>query len=221
MVSVLQVFALDLKQYIDKETAWLAPNRKYYSSESAYKRIKRKQVNARYYRKKKRLEKEHEMAEKKSNAKKRLSEAENIAYKQCVQCLYDWMGYPTNAQMPKFVYGLLKQWHTTNNYSYEVILETMYFVDDMVKNAIFVKCFNSDSSQLKYITAIIRDHLNDGLKQFARKQRDIQAAREASISAIDMPSDEELLNIGVKNANKDVSKIKETLATVIGEDVFK
>ena len=39
------------------------------------------------------------------------------------------MGYPATAQMPKVFFGLLGKWHKDNNYSYEVILETMYYCD--------------------------------------------------------------------------------------------
>lgn len=169
-----QVYAIDIKEYVDKDTAWLAPNRKYYSSKESYHKLKRKQANAKYYRKQKELKR---MAEKtKRTVKKKLNEAESLAYKECVQHMFDWLEYPTNAKMPKFFYGLLGQWHTTNNYSYEVILETMRFCDDMVEYALR-KDFSSEVGKIKYICAIIRDHLNDGLKQFARKQKAIQEAQ--------------------------------------------
>ena len=55
------VTAIDTKEQIHKDVAWLAPNRKYYTSEEAYVKWKRKQINARYYKKHKELNK---MAEK-------------------------------------------------------------------------------------------------------------------------------------------------------------
>lgn len=181
------VLAMDLKQWIKKEDAWLAPNRKYYSSEQAYKKLKRKQANAKYYKRQKGIKK---MAErKKQEAKKKLNVAERLAHQNCVQHMYDWMGYPASAKMPKFFYGLLGQWHNSNNYSYEVILETMYFCDDMVEH-ISKKEFESDSNKIRYICAIVRDHLNDGLKQFARKQKAIQDSQRQT----DTPTEEEINN---------------------------
>lgn len=171
----VQVYALDIKEYIDKDFAWLAPNNKYYTSQEAYHKLKRKQANAKYYRKRKR--ELLNMATGKRMAQKKLNRAESAAYKQCIQRMFDWMGYPSTAKMPKFFFGLLGQWHNINNYSYEVILETMSFCEDMVEYA-STKSFESDSNKIRYICAIIRDHLNDGLKQFTRKQRALHEAQK-------------------------------------------
>lgn len=118
------------------------------------------------------------MAEKtKREVQRKLKESEKIAYQQCVQQMYDWMGYPSDAQMPKFFFGLLGRWHKDNNYSYEVILETMLYCDDIVQWSAS-KEYESDTHRIRYICAIIRDHLNDGLKQFARKQKAIQDSQD-------------------------------------------
>lgn len=156
------------------------------------------------------------MAENKNRreVKKRLSLAEKLAYQNCVQHIYDWMGYQNNAILPKFVYGLLGTWHKEHNYSYEVILETMFLVDNTVQHCIDTMNFNNDGGKLKYICSIIRNNLNDGLKQFARKQKEIQATRQAEINVDNFPSEEELLNIGVKNANKDVKNVQKVISEV-------
>lgn len=201
----MQVYALDIKDYIEKDTAWLAPNHRYYTSKEAYQKLKRKQVNARYYQKRKRLER---MAEKsKRIAKKKLNEAENLAYKRCVQQMFDWLEYPTTAKMPKFFFGLLGQWHATNNYSYEIIFETMTFCEDMVQYALRTKSFESESGKVRYICAIIRDHLNDGMKQFARKQTALYNIQNDT----NLPSQEDLINFGNGQANDDRSNLNDVM----------
>lgn len=204
------VTAIDTKEQIEKDVAWLAPNRKYYTSEEAYVKWKRKKINAKYYRKHKRL---NEMAEKsKSEIQRKLKESEKIAYQQCVQQMYDWMGYPATAQMPKVFFGLLGKWHKDNNYSYEVILETMYYCEDMVKWSAS-KEFESDSHRVRYICAIIRDHLNDGLKQFARKQKAIQDSQDNTTT----PTEDDIKNFTLHQNNIVRNDLDNAMKDIMGD----
>ena len=150
----------------------------------------------------------------KREIKRKLNAAEKLAHDQCVQHIYDWMGYSTNARLPKFVYGLLGRFHNENNYSYEVILETMYFCDDMVERSL-KKEFDSDNGKLKYICAIIRDHLNDGMKQFGRKQKAIQESQKNMSQYI--PTEDELANIGTSQSQKDRSNLDEAMKSILGD----
>lgn len=149
---------------------------------------------------------------KKREVKKKLNEAESIAYKQCVQQMFDWMGYPATAQMPKFFYGLLGQWHNTNNYSYEVVLETMNFIDSMVQR-LDTKEFSSDSHKIKYICAIIRDHLNDGLKSFARKQKAMSLTQRTT----NVPTDKDINDLDTSQTVTDRSNLNNVMQDIMGD----
>ena len=153
------------------------------------------------------------MAEKtKREVQRKLKESEKIAYQQCVQQMYDWMGYPATAQMPKVFFGLLGKWHKDNNYSYEVILETMYYCEDIVKWSAS-KTYESDTHRIRYICAIIRDHLNDGLKQFARKQKAIQDSQDNTKT----PTEDDVNNFKVTQNSVDRGDLDNAMKDIMGD----
>ena len=230
------VLAFDTKKKVEKATAWLGPNNKYYTSEEAYRKLKKKKIDAKYYKNKKRRlkmekkqkeeeqkiqqRKEKELQKKQRTAKKKLNEAESQAYKKCVNLMFDWMGYSENAKMPRLFFGQMGQWHNSYNYSYEVVLETMLYVQDSISKALDTKEFKDDSSKVKYICVAIGDHLNDGLRSFAEKQKAIQAAREeAERIPYDIPTEEELMNLGNREEQpkEDHTEMREIMKRIMGD----
>ena len=212
------VLALDINELITKDKAWLAPNKRYYTSEEGYKKWLKSNYSANYYRKKKREEKM--TGTKKNKAVKKLNEAESQAYKKCVDLMFEWMGYPGSAKMPRLFYGQMGQWHNVHNYSYEVVLETMLYVQESLFKAFATKDFKDDSSMVKYICVTIGNHLNDGLKSFARKQKEIhEAQEEAEHIPYDIPTEEELMNLGnrEKQLEKDHTEMREIMKRIMGD----
>lgn len=190
----MQVLAIDLMKRIDKENAWLAPNKKYYTSEEVYHKLKRKKQNAAYRKKKKREKKQMEKAEeeqkrqqkkadrelrqKQKAIKEKLKETELCFNKACIKRMFDWMEYPTNGYMPPLFFRRLKEWYKNYNFSYEVILETMDMIDNDVRFIMKTKNFDNDFGKVKYICAMIANNLNQGLKSFNEKQKAINESSQ-------------------------------------------
>ena len=75
------------------------------------------------------------------------------------------------------------------------------------------KSFESDSNKIRYICAIIRDHLNDGLKQFTRKQRALHEAQKET----KVLSEADIDNVTSGQSYDDRQNLNNVMSDIMGD----
>lgn len=159
------VIARDLGQKIDRNDAFKGTDGKYYSSEEAFKKL---------------------------IAKKILDSAEKEARAKCVDKMYDFMGYKSTDKMSSVFFGRLKVWNDKWGYNYSEVLEAMNFVTDTIDYISRTKVFQSDTSRLFYYMGVVQNALNDGRREYQRKQKAIEEANKTVV-----PVSNEDIKVGV------------------------
>ena len=86
--------------------------------------------------------------------------------KQCIDKMYDFMGYQSFMKIPTIFYKKLQTWET---YGYNVVLTAMKLSEDSIRQADMTKEFSSEFNKISYFSAIIQNHLNDAFKMEKRK----------------------------------------------------
>lgn len=149
----------------------------------------------------------------KKEVKAKLKAEELANYQACIKLMFDWMEWPTNGYMPPMFFKRLKDWHTKNNFGYEVILETMNITTDTIKRINQTKSFENDSAKLRYFIAIIGNSLNDGLKSYLRKQKAINESRKET----NTPTEDDINNFNNQQITSDRSKLNDVMKDVMGD----
>ena len=198
------VMALDTHECIEKEQAWLAPNHRYYTSEAAYLQIQKQKAEAQ-------AEKEKRLKTK--ALKHRLNDEEKEYYKQITDKMADWLDYQQGKIIPAMFFKKVKQWKDCNNYSYQIILETMNLIDDRVKWMIKTKNFKDSNSKVAYICAVISSYLNDGADSWHRKQKAINEARKQET----LPTEEDINNFSVQKPAQSRSELTNAMVDIMGD----
>lgn len=153
------VIARDLGQKIDRKDAFKGEDGKYYSSQDACDR---------------------------ANLRKNLKitdKMEKEARILCIDKMFEFMRYDKTDRMPSLFFGRLKVWSEKWGYNYRYIYEAMCLADKSIQRTWNTKEFDSDINRLFYFMSIIQNLLNDGKREFLRKQRLTEEARKNEVVA--------------------------------------
>lgn len=87
--------------------------------------------------------------------------------KQCIDKMYEYMGYQSFMKLPTIFYKRLKEWE---GYGYQVIYRAMLLADTGIQKALASKDFDNELNKTTYLSAIIQNQLNDALKREKHEQ---------------------------------------------------
>lgn len=91
--------------------------------------------------------------------------------KQCIDKMYDYMGYQSFMKIPTIFYKKLKDWE---GYGYNVIYRAMLLAENGIQRALTSKEFDSEFNKVTYLSAIIQNQLNDALK-LEKREKSVKA----------------------------------------------
>ena len=91
--------------------------------------------------------------------------------KQCIDKMYDYMGYQSFMKIPTIFYKKLKDWE---GYGYHVIYRAMLLAESGIQKALTSKEFDSEFNKVTYLSAIIQNQLNDALK-LEKREKSVKA----------------------------------------------
>lgn len=91
--------------------------------------------------------------------------------KQCIDKMYNYMGYQSFMKIPTIFYKKLKDWE---GYGYHVIYRAMLLAESSIQKALTSKEFDSEFNKVTYLSAIIQNQLNDALK-LEKREKSVKA----------------------------------------------
>lgn len=120
---------------------------------------------------------------------------------QCIDEMYEVLGYQSFMKIPTFFYKKLSEWEP---YGYDVVLDCICTNESSIEWALNNKEFKQETAKIMYICAIIENHINDSLK--AKKNKVKQEQKEKMVDVVDID-----LNIhrDIRQKTKDISKFLE------------
>lgn len=124
----------------------------------------------------------------------------NKEYRQkCVEAMYSLLDYKAFMKIPTFFFKKLSEWEP---YGFNVVLDCIQTNSKAIDWALKNKNFNSESSKIMYICAIIENHINESLKKILALSKIKEDVKEdVFIFDVDISN--------LKQKTKDISKFLE------------